>query len=389
MSRGARLRELAGLFLRLGALSFGGPAAHNALMRTEVVHRRGWLTDAEFLDLMGATNLIPGPNSTELAIHIGHRRAGRPGLLVAGACFILPAVLITLVFAWAYVRFGALPRVAALLDGVKPVIVAIVAHALWGMSRSVLKRPLPIVLAVAALVAVLAGANELLVLAGAGLAALATRLSSLRRPPGALLLGLGGFLAAASRLPAAAVAGAAEIVARPFALPSLFLFFLKVGSVLFGSGYVLIAFLRADLVDRWRWLTESQLLDAVAVGQVTPGPLFSTATFIGYLLGGVPGAVLATLGIFLPAFVFVALSGPLVPRLRRSPTAGLFLDGVVAASLALMAAVSWQIGRAAVRDATSAVLAVVALALLVRTRVGSLWLVLGGGLAGLALQTLG
>ncbi|MBK9303445.1 MAG: chromate efflux transporter [bacterium] len=389
MSRGARLRELASLFLRLGALSFGGPAAHNALMRTEVVHKRGWLTDAEFLDLMGATNLIPGPNSTELAIHIGHRRAGRAGLLVAGACFILPAVLITLIFAWAYVRFGELPRVAALLDGVKPVIVAVVVHALWGMSRSVLKRPLPIVLAVGSLLAVLAGVNELLVLAGAGLAALATRLPPLRRPPGALLLGLGGFLAAASRLPAAAVAGVAEIVARPFALSSLFLFFLKVGSVLFGSGYVLIAFLRADLVDRWRWLTESQLLDAVAVGQVTPGPLFSTATFIGYLLGGVPGAVLATLGIFLPAFVFVALSGPLVPRLRRSPAAGAFLDGVVAASLALMAAVSWQIGHAAVRDAPSAVLAAAALALLVRTRIGSLWLVLGGGLAGLALQGLG
>ncbi|MDO9172687.1 MAG: chromate efflux transporter [bacterium] len=389
MSRGARLRELAGLFLRLGALSFGGPAAHNALMRTEVVQRRGWLTDAEFLDLMGATNLIPGPNSTELAIHIGHRRAGRPGLLVAGACFILPAVLITLLFAWAYVRFGALPRVAALLDGVKPVIVAIVAHALWGMSRSTLKRPLPIILAVASLGAILTGVNELLVLAGAGLAALATRLPRLRRPPGVLLLGLGGFLAAASRLPAAAVAGAAEIVARPFALSSLFLFFLKVGSVLFGSGYVLIAFLRADLVDRWRWLTESQLLDAVAVGQVTPGPLFSTATFIGYLLGGVPGAMLATLGIFLPAFVFVALSGPLVPRLRRSPTAGLFLDGVVTASLALMAAVSWQIGCAAVRDAPTAVLAAVALLLLVRTRIGSLWLVLGGGAAGIVLWGLG
>ena len=389
MSRGARLRELAGLFLRLGALSFGGPAAHNALMRTEIVHRRGWLTDSEFLDLMGATNLIPGPNSTELAIHIGHRRAGRPGLLVAGACFILPAALITLVFAWAYVRFGALPRVEALLDGVKPVIVAIVAHALWGMSRSVLKRPLPIVLAAGSLLALLAGVNELLVLAGAGLAALAPRLSPPRRPPGALLLGLSGFLAAASRLSAAAVAGVAEIVARPFALSSLFLFFLKVGSVLFGSGYVLIAFLRADLVDRWRWLTESQLLDAVAIGQVTPGPLFSTATFIGYLLGGVPGAVLATLGIFLPAFVFVALSGPLVPRLRRSPSAGAFLDGVVAASLALMAAVSWQIGRAAVRDAPTAILAAVALALLVRTRVGSLWLVLGGGLAGLALRGLG
>jgi len=383
MNRGARLRELASLFLRLGALSFGGPAAHNALMRTEVVHRRGWLTDAEFLDLMAATNLIPGPNSTELAIHIGHRRAGRAGLLVAGACFILPAALITLAFAWAYVRYGALPQAAALLDGVKPVIVAVVVHALWGMSRAVLKRPLPVVLAAASLAAVLAGVNELLVLAGAGLAALATRLSPPRRPPGALLLGLGGFLAAASRLPAAAVVGAVDVVSRPFALSSLFLFFLKVGSVLFGSGYVLIAFLRADLVDRWRWLTESQLLDAVAVGQVTPGPLFSTATFIGYLLGGVPGAVLATLGIFLPAFVFVALSGPLVPRLRRSAVAGAFLDGVVAASLALMAAVSWQIGRAAVRDWPSAALAAVALVLLARTRIGSLWLVAGGAVAGL------
>lgn len=377
------LRELAFVFLRLGATAFGGPAAHIGILREEVVRRRGWLADAEFLDLLGAANLIPGPNSTELAIHIGRKRAGFPGLIVAGAAFILPAMAVTLAFAWAYVRFGTLPAAAGFLYGVKPVIIAIVAHALWGLGRVAIRGRTSAFVAIAALVAVAAGAHELAVLAAAGLVAAAIRAAPRFGSGTAALLP-----AAIPALPAALVAGSAAAASAsvPFALHSLFLFFLKVGSVLYGSGYVLLAFLRADLVHRWGWLTEETLLDAVAVGQFTPGPLFTTATFIGYLLAGVPGAALATLGIFLPAFAFVAASAPLVPRIRRSPIAGAFLDGVNAASLALMAVVAWHLGRAAVVDVPAAALAVVAAIVLARYRVNSAWLVLAGAAIGLALN---
>jgi chromate transporter len=379
------LGELALLFLKLGATSFGGPAAHIALMEHEVVRRRGWLTHGQFLDLLGATNLIPGPNSTEMAIHIGWHRARWPGLIVAGACFILPAALITLALAWAYVRYGRRPEAAGLLYGVKPVIIAVVVQALGRLGRHALKtRALAAVAALcAALIAL--GVGELAVLFGAGLLA-----ACLRR---AISPGVGSIPAAdaAAAVPAALAqlglpAGAA---AAPFGLLPLFLFFLKVGSVLFGSGYVLLAFLRADLVERWRWLTEAELLDAVAVGQLTPGPVFTTATFIGFLLGGLPGAGLATLGIFLPAFVFVALSGPLVPRIRRSAAAGAFLDGVNAASLALMAVVTWELGAAALVDPPTVALAVVSGILLLRYDVNSAWLVLAGGAIGLAASAAG
>lgn len=380
-SRAGTLREMALLFLKLGTIAFGGPAAHIAMMEDEVVRRRRWLTREEFLDLLGATNLIPGPNSTELAIHLGHRRGGWAGLLVAGTCFILPAMLIVSAAAWAYVRFGDLPSAGALLYGVKPVIIAVVLQALWGLGRSAVKTRMLAAVGLAALAASALGVGELLVLFAAGAVMALWRMGerargrdeTLKRP----------MLAGAPLLLQGVAVGAAG--ATPFSLWGLFLFFVKVGSVLFGSGYVLLAFLRADLVERWGWLSEAQLLDAVAVGQVTPGPVFTTATFIGYLLAGPVGAVVATVGIFLPAFLFVAASGPLVPRLRRSWVAGAVLDGVNVASLALMAVVTWELGRSALVDAWTVALALLSAVLLLRWRVNSAWLVLGGGLAGLLL----
>ncbi|QSQ23095.1 chromate efflux transporter [Pyxidicoccus parkwayensis] len=376
--RSTALKELALLFLRLGTTAFGGPAAHIAMMEDEVVRRRKWLTRDEFVDLLGAANLIPGPNSTELAIHIGHRRGGWPGLVVAGTCFILPAFFIVGTIAWAYARFGSLPRVDALLYGVKAVIIAVVLQALWGLLRTVVKTPLAAGVGVASVAAAFLGVNELLLLLMAGLAVFLWRAGE-RKWRG------GGTTASLLPLWPVVPATGAIATAVPFSLSGLFLFFLKVGSVLYGSGYVLLAFLRSDLVERYGWLTEAQLLDAVAVGQVTPGPVFTTATFIGYVLGGPSGAVLATVGIFLPAFVFVALSGPLVPRLRRSWVAGAFLDGVNVASLALMAVVTWQLGRAALVDVWTVGLAVVSAVLLIRFRVNSAWLVLGGGAVGMLL----
>lgn len=380
-TRTTSLQELALLFFRLGTTAFGGPAAHIAMMEDEIVHRRRWLSHEKFLDLLGATNLIPGPNSTEMAIHIGHHRAGWAGLVVAGACFILPAACITLAFAWAYVHLGSLPQAEGLLYGMKPVIIAVVVQALWRLGQSALKTTRLTVIALLATAANFLGMNELIVLCGAGvITALVDRLADDARavPPVLSIVGLGTPLMNGGGVTAATLA-------TPFSLAPLFWFFCKVGAVLFGSGYVLLAFLRADLVDRWRWLTEAQLLDAVAVGQITPGPVFTTATFIGYLLGGTPGAVVATCGIFLPAFLFVALSGPLIPRLRRSTTAGAVLDGVNVASLALMAVVTWHLSRAAVVDMPSAMLAIASALLLMRFRVNSAWLVLGGGLVGLGL----
>lgn len=375
-----RIFELAALFLKLGTTAFGGPAAHIAMMEDEVVRRRAWLTQEEFLDLLGATNLIPGPNSTELAIHVGHRRAGWPGLIVAGVCFILPAALIVSVIAWAYVRFGQLPNAGALLYGIKPVIIAIVLQALWRLGRAAVKTKLLAVAGIAAAGLNFCAVNELVVLFGTALVVVLLRQFDARKA-GAANASLFGVLA----LPAPAVATGAAVTSAPGLWP-MFLFFLKVGSVLFGSGYVLLAFLRADLVDRWHWLTDAQLLDAIAVGQFTPGPVFTTATFIGWILGGWQGGLVATVGIFLPAFFFVAVSGPFVPRLRRSPTVGNFLDGLNVASLALMAVVTWQLGRSTLIDLPTAAIAATSLAVLLLTKLNSTWLVLGGALAGLALQ---
>ena len=385
-SRSEALREIARLFLRLGTTAFGGPAAHVAMMEEEVVRRRGWVSRQEFLDLLGAANLIPGPNSTELAIHLGHRRAGWPGLLVAGSCFIAPAALLTGALAAAYVRWGALPPVQGLLYGAKPVVLAVVAQALVGLARTALRDRLSVVSGAVAVLASAAGLHELAVLLGCGLATASLRVGP---RPGAR----GDARAAALALPAAlptgaGATGAAAAAATPFGLGPLFLCFVKVGAVLFGSGYVLLAFLRADLVDRFHWLTEAQLLDAVAAGQLTPGPVFTTATFVGYLLGGSAGAAVATLGIFLPAFVFVAASGPLVPRIRRSAWAGAFLDGVNVASLALMAVVTALLARTAVVDLPTLVLATGSAYALLRHRLGSVRLVLGGALTGLAVHVL-
>jgi chromate transporter len=365
------LAEIARLFLKLGTIAFGGPAAHIAMMEDEVVRRRQWLTQEEFLDYLGATNLIPGPNSTELAIHIGRARAGWPGLLVAGACFILPASIIVGVIAWAYVRYGALPAAAGLLYGVKPVVIAVVLQALWRLARTAVKSRLLAALGIVATAAAALGVNELMILLFAGaLMAIVREADRARRPASMLTMvtGTAGVGAATS--------------AAPFGLWPLFGVFLKIGAVLFGSGYVLLAFLRADLVERLHWLTESQLLDAVAVGQLTPGPVFTTATFIGYVLGGAPGAATATVGIFLPAFVFVALSGLLLPRLRRSPIARAVLDGVNVASLALMVVVTWELSRAALIDPLSIGLAAASAILLIRFRASSAWLVLGGAAIG-------
>jgi chromate transporter len=381
-SRGT-LREVALLALKLGLTAFGGPAAHIAMLRDEVVTRRKWVTDAHFLDLLGATNLIPGPNSTEMFIHVGHVRAGWRGLIVSGLCFILPAFLIVLALAWVYVEYGTTPAAEWLLYGIKPVIIAIVLQALWGLTRTAVKQPALALVGLATLALYLLGFNELALLFGAGL--LVMLITNWRR--------LTGRAAAALALPlpllgsAPAWASALQAVA-PFDLTRLFLIFLKIGAVLYGSGYVLLAFLRNDLVLRTGWLSSQQLLDAIAIGQVTPGPVFTTATFIGYVLGGVPGAILATAGIFIPSFLFVAAVNPLIPRLRASPWMGALLDGVNVAALGLMAGVTLELGRAAIVDWLTALLAALAAVLLIRFKINSVWLVLGGGLIGIAYSLL-
>jgi chromate transporter len=360
---GRELGGLASLFLTLGAVGFGGPAAHIAMMEERVVRRRGWLTREEFLELVGVVNLLPGPNSTELAIHIGYRRAGVLGLLVAGVAFILPATVLVLACAWAYVRWGTVPVVQGVWRGVQPVVVAVVATALAGFARTTLRTwPLRVAAGTALLLAAL-GVDEFLVLLAGGVLALGLAWRGVMAAVLPWLVPLAGL-------------GAVEAGA-----PQIFLFFLRVGSVLYGSGYVLLAFLRGGLVERG-WITEAQLLDAVAVGQATPGPVFTTATFVGYLLAGVPGALAATAGIFLPAFVLVAASGPLVRWVRASPPARGFLGGVTAASLALMAVVTWQLGRAAL-DGPAALLLVLGGVLLLRAGVNSALLVLAGAVIGL------
>ncbi|HEX6650902.1 MAG TPA: chromate transporter [Pyrinomonadaceae bacterium] len=368
------LGDLALVFLRLGTTAFGGPAAHIAMMEDEVVRRRHWMTREEFLDLLGAANLIPGPNSTELAIHVGHRQRGWAGLLIAGASFIFPAVLIVTGFAWAYVRYGSLPEVAGILYGVKPVIIVIVLQALWLLGKTAVKTKFLAVVGLACVALTWLGVHELLILAGAGLVVVLVKAFPRRQRR--------GFHSAVSLSQFAFVLQSTASATSTFGLLPLFLFFLKVGAVLYGSGYVLLAFIRADLVERWHWLTESQLLDAIAVGQVTPGPVFTTATFIGYVLGGYPGAIVATLGIFLPAFCFVALSGPLVPRIRQSPTARAFLDGVNVAALSLMVLVTYQLGRASLVDIKTLLIALISAFILFRFRINSSWLVLAGAVVG-------
>jgi chromate transporter len=382
----ANLKEIALFFLRLGTTSFGGPAAHIAIMEDEVVRRRRWVTREKFLELLGAANLIPGPSSTELAIFIGYLCQGWAGLLLGGLCFIIPAMVIVTVFAWAYVQFGSLPQVTWLLYGIKPVVIAIILQALWQLGRAAIKNRLLGALAIMGMILNLMGVNILAILFGTGMVSgmwqgLSQDRSRNWKTVLIMLASAGGFLAAAYF-----ATGLYSTGKVPFGWLPLFLFFVKVGSIVFGSGYVLLAFLQADLVAHWHWLTTTQLLDAIAVGQVTPGPVFTSATFIGYLLAGLPGAIIATAGIFLPSFILVALVGPLIPRLRQSAVAGAFLDGVIVASLVLMAVVTWHLGREAVIDLPTALLVIVSAVLLIRFRLNSLWLVLGGAIIGLLLH---
>jgi chromate transporter len=363
--------ELVRLFGRLGFTAFGGPAAHISMMHDEVVTRRRWLDDQRFLDLVGVTNLIPGPNSTEMTMHIGHERAGWRGLIAAGAAFILPAAVIVLAFAWAYVEYGDTPSGEALLYGIKPVVVVIVAQALIKLGRAAVTGWLTGVIGAAAAAAYLVGFNELAILALGGLLVL-----TLRSITDAQLMSLApvwglGWLAAASP------------GGDPISLGRLFLVFLKAGAFLYGSGYVLLAFLHNDLVDGLRVLTDQQLLDAIAIGQFTPGPVFTTATFIGYVLAGFPGAVVATVGVFLPAFIFVGAVTPLARRVRERMWTAALLDGVNAAALGLMAGVTSQLVVDALVDPLTVGIGVVAGVLLWRTRVNSAWLVVGGGGVGL------
>jgi len=370
-SSGNSLKELALLFFKLGIIAFGGPAAHIALMQEEFVHKKKWLSQDKFLDLIGATNLIPGPNSTELAIHIGLLRGGLLGLIIAGSCFIIPATIIVLVLAWIYVHFGKLPQVSGILYTVKPVIIAIVLQALWGLSRTAVKTKFLAIVGIFAIVLSFFHFNELIILFGTGvIIALIKAIKSLKQTPT-----LSTFISSISIFSSIEFIPTTINSFTPGLWP-LFLFFLKIGSILFGSGYVLIAFLRTDLVEKYGWLTEAQLLDAIAIGQVTPGPVFTTATFIGYLIAGFWGAIVATIGIFLPAFIFVFISNPLIARMRESIIIGAFLDGVNIASLALMATATWQISNAAIVDTLTLILAITSAIALIWFRINSTWLIL-------------
>ena len=371
-----RLRDLAIVFLKLGAIAFGGPAAHTALIQDEVVTRRQWLTSEALLDLIGVTNLIPGPNSTELAIHIGYERGGWRGLAIAGVCFILPAALIVWVLAMVYVRYQSVPALGWLMYGIKPVIIAIIVQALGKLGRKAAKDWPTTLAGVAVMVAFFVQIDEILLLVLAGLAVMVIKN---RRLPGSFsgLLWL--------PLPLAQMTASSEALA--IAWHQVFWFFLKIGSVLYGGGYVLLAFLQRDLVERSQWLTSQQLLDAIAIGQVTPGPLFTTATFVGYVLAGHRGAIAATVGIFLPGFLLVGLVNPWVPKLRRSPWVSSFLDGVNAASLGLMATVTYTLGRAALVDGLTIALAILSTVLVFRFKINAVWLVLAGGLLGFLSQS--
>ncbi|HET7892458.1 MAG TPA: chromate efflux transporter [Candidatus Sulfotelmatobacter sp.] len=390
----ARLVELSTLFLKLGVISFGGPAAHIALIEEEIVRKRAWVTRQQFLDMLGAANLIPGPTSTELAINVGFVRAGWAGLCVAGACFILPAALITGVFAWAYVRFGTRTQAVSVLAGVKAAVIAVIAVAIWRLGKSAVKDGGLAGLGVISLAAFLAGVNPFVILFGGGLLGMLAR--RITRGSAALIsfpISRSGFVSRGTGRMwavwmrwsgAVAMVTTGAVITRP-SIGKIGLFFLKVGAVLYGGGYVLLAFLEQGLVRQHAWLTQQQLLDAVAIGQFTPGPVLSTATFIGYILGGVPGAVVATLGIFLPSFFYVALLAPVLFRLRQSPWIAAFLDAVNVCAVALMAGVTLRLAADALRGWPAWAVAVVSLGVLLRWKVSAAWIVLGGGVAGLLL----
>jgi len=387
------LREIALAFLRLGFVAFGGAAAHIGLMEEEFVRRRKWLSREEFLDRLGAVNLLPGPTSTEMAIYLGELRGGFPGLLVAGACFILPAAFMTVGLAWAYVKYLALPELAGVLWGVKPVVVVLLVQAVWSLAKAALKSRELMVLAAVVLGLAAMHVPTLALLIGTGVAwIVANRIGQkpVSSAGAAALAGSGASLTNGAdgentaHRAVAAIGGASSFLA--VTTSGVFLYFLKIGALLFGSGYVLLAVLREDLVMRLHWLTEPQLLDAIAVSQATPGPFFTVATFVGYLLAGWHGAGAATLGMFVPAFTYVALTANVLPKARKSPNAGAFLDGVNAAAVALMAFVGIQFAREVVTTPLALVIGAIAAVLVFRYRVNSAWVVLGAALSGLILR---
>jgi chromate transporter len=371
-----RLAEIAWAFLRLGFVAFGGAVAHISLMEDEFVRRRGWLSREEFVDRVGAVNLLPGPSSTEMAIYLGQLRGGFPGLLIAGAAFILPAALIMLALAWVYVRYGALTQIAGLLWGVKPVVVVLVARAVWSLARTTLKSRELMMIAAIVLGLAAMHASTLALLIGTGVAWIVANRFGQNRAAAVAMSAAGGVATSAATTATVPTAG-------------VFVYFLKIGGLLFGSGYVLLAVLREDLVTRMHWLNETQLLDAIAVSQATPGPFFTVATFLGYVLSGWRGGALATVGMFVPAFAYVAVTASILPRLRKSPTASAFLDGVNAAAVALMAFVGFQFARQAIVTPLAVGIAVASAVLVFRYRVNSAWVILGGAVCGLAAKVAG
>ena len=377
MARG-NLREVAAFFLKLGFLAYGGAAGHIAMMRRELVDRHKWISEQDFLDLFGIMNLIPGPSSTETVIAMGYWRAGWPALILAGVLFILPAMLMILALSWAYVRYGSLPAAQWILYGVNPIVISIIADALWSLGRAALKNVWLASMAVVALVLYFKGVSVVAIILGAAALTAAFAYSKSRGVKPAMgilpMMGVGAGVAAVASS------------AIPFSMARLFLTFLKIGAVAYGSGYVLLAFMHADFVAHLHWLTEKQLLDAIAAGQITPGPVFASATFVGYLTGGLKGALLATLGMFLPSFIFIAILFPFIPKLKGSAGARTFLDGINAVTVGLMAAVSWQLARGAILDAFTAAEAVIGFIILRRYQINSAWLILGGLVAGFALK---
>ena len=367
------------LFLWMGFTAFGGPAAHVAIFHDQVVVKRKWIDEQRFLDLLGASQLIPGPNSTEMCIHLGYLRAGWPGLILGGAGFILPSTLIVLAMAWAYTRFGSAPQIEWVLYAVKPVVIAIILNAIWSLRKKAIKDAYTGAIALAAILLNILGANNIAILIGGGIVLAIAKWTVRQR---------GTRLSILPLFPLASIPGL-QTPTQGFNLSTLFLTFLKIGSVLYGSGYVLLAFLRSEFVQGLGWLTDQQIIDAVAIGQVTPGPLSTAATFLGYVLGGVPGALLATLGMFLPSFILVLLTYPLIPRMRESKFFSAFLDGVNASSLGLMAVVAWQLAMAAFVDVPSILLGILSLILVVFSRLNTTWIILGAVIFGLGRYLLG
>ncbi len=371
--------EIARLFFKLGFVAFGGPAAHIAMMEDEFVTRRKWISRQHFLDLIGATNLIPGPNSTEMTMHLGYERGGWPGLVIAGSCFIFPAAVITGILAWFYVTYGALPEVEPFLYGIKPAIIAVILGAVWKLGKKAVKGWDFAILGVLVAVAVLLGAGEVVTLFAGGLMGMLWFRARNKEDSGTAARWLPLLFQDST---AVAAAGGAASVAAGISLWKIGFFFLKIGAILYGSGYVLVAFLEGGLVDDYGWLTQAQLLDAIAIGQFTPGPVLTTSTFIGYILSGTPGAIVATLGIFLPSFIFVLILNPLIPKLRQSAWASAFLDAVNVAAVALMVAVTIELGMETLTDGKAWLIALVSAVLVLRFKVNAAWIVLGSAIAG-------